>query len=73
VRAARFQTVLRHSLDVVLGDPGSWLNAPFREWMGHPPAAPDVLAAYTAPAGVPPLPGQAADGAGVSCAGNVAP
>jgi aminoglycoside 3-N-acetyltransferase len=73
VRAARFQTVLRDSLDVVLGDPATWLNAPFREWMGQPPAAPDVLAAYTAPAGVPPPPDAPADGAGVSCAGNVAP
>ncbi|HVG97210.1 MAG TPA: AAC(3) family N-acetyltransferase [Chloroflexota bacterium] len=71
VRAAPFQTVLGHSLDVVLGDPAAWLNPPFREWMGAPPAPRAVLAAYTAPEGVPPLdpPGG---GAGVSCAGNVA-
>jgi hypothetical protein len=74
VRAAPFQTVLRHSLDVVLGDPPAWLNPPFREWMGDPPPPRAVLAAYTSPEGVPPPDDPPADGgAGVSCAGNVAP
>lgn len=68
VLGARFQPILRRTLEIVLGAPEQWLNQAFREWMGDPPAADALFAEYTAPAGGAPLatPATAASCAGLS-------
>ena len=76
VRGARFRSILRATFARVVGDPEAWLNPPFREWMGAPPALeallelPDTDGAREdgrTPAGPEPS-GSAAD----ACAGAVA-
>ncbi len=76
VRGARFRSILRATFARVVGDPEAWLNPPFREWMGAPPALEALLELPDTdgtrehgrtPAGPEPS-GSAAD----ACAGAVA-
>lgn len=66
VLGARFQPILRRTLEIVLGAPEQWLNPAFRQWMGDPPAADALFAEYTAAAGGAPLTTLAT---AASCAG----